>query len=533
MSNIPLPSITCDSLWKKIPFYTKLTFLSAVLLGLLAHAFVFTNFLPNHDVFYSMFNNLRTDGGTWSGRWFLRFPKIISSVFGMPWVNGILGILYLAVTACFIGSLLRVKTPIYCVLLAALIVVFPVVAATHFYIHTSDAIFFAAMLSSLAVHFTVRYRFGFCAGIPLLVFSLGIYQAYFALAAGLFVAVLLLDALRGEKAKCTLLRGVRYVITLGAGMAIYLVTVRLTAGNNLTTYQGINTMGQIPLSDLPTLIVEAYMYVIRYFRWNWYGDHFSSMRYLFALLAMLSGGLFCGLVIQKRMYRNLGNLLLLGLLLLLFPLAFNVVVIMNGVHHPPHLVMSYGLVLAPVFCLALLELAGAETEKSKKIWHGYAVPIISWSVALSLAVCTFGYWVRTNQAYFKQHLVYEQGYAFSNTLLTRIQSLEDYTGEEEIWLIGNASTDFSVHHSAPALEVLLPMTGIIHSIPQTYSYGYFLRYFLGNVQEIRRPHYGDLREMGLVEIVEGMPFYPADGSILRVHNRIVVRFSTNVYDPAH
>ncbi|MCL2544402.1 MAG: glucosyltransferase domain-containing protein [Clostridia bacterium] len=521
MLQLESPGAAAQKWWKRIPAHIKITFFAAVVIGFLTHTFMLTNKLVNHDDVEQLFHTMHY--AIESGRWLLWLPAAFSTSWAMPWVNGVLGILYLAVAACFIAALLRIKTPLYCVLLAALMVTFPAIAATFAYMNCADAYFFAVMLNCMAAYFTVRYRFGFCAGALLLACGLGIYQAYFSVAAGLFVAVLILDLLRGEGAKRTLLRGALYAGTLAAAMAAYFVMVRLTAGDNLTSYQGINEMGRIRPSHLPILVRRAYEGVSHYFVDNRYSDHFPAMRYLFLILGAASVGLFGWLVARKKTYRNLGGFLLLCLLAVLFPLACNLVFIMQGVAFYPHLLMIYGLILLPVFCLALLQRTGEEINKGAKPSRGnHIVAGVSWVVALSLALSAFGNWTRSNQAYFKLHLVYEQGYAYSNTLLTRIQHAEGYTGEEEIVFVGVPQVRYAVK---PVWD-LYGMTGIPDTLMQMHTYVDFLRYYLGNAQQIVRPSQQRLAEMGLAEIVEGMPLYPEEGSILRAEGRIVVRFST-------
>ncbi|MCL2811728.1 MAG: glucosyltransferase domain-containing protein [Clostridia bacterium] len=222
--HLDLPDAACQKIWKRIPSYTKTTFFSAIASGLLTHTFMFTNKLPGWDEFWQLFHTMHYPQ---SGRWLQWLPAAFSTSWSMPWVNGLLGILYLSFSACLIGALLKIKTPLYCVLLAGIIQVFPLNASTFAFMQCADAYFFALLLSCLAAYLTVRYRFGFCAGIGLLACSLGIYQSYFPIAAGLFVAVLILDVLSGEDQKRILLHGGLHAATLAAGMVLYLLVARI------------------------------------------------------------------------------------------------------------------------------------------------------------------------------------------------------------------------------------------------------------------------------------------------------------------
>lgn len=85
---------------KKISRECKLAFLSALIIGLIAHTYMFTNKIPNYD-------DLRTiDGfGTTfrSGRWFLWIVGTVAYhldfVFSLPWMNGLIFVCLIALSA--------------------------------------------------------------------------------------------------------------------------------------------------------------------------------------------------------------------------------------------------------------------------------------------------------------------------------------------------------------------------------------------------------------------------------------------------
>lgn len=293
---------------------------------------------------------------------------------------------------------------------------------------------------------------------------------------------------------------------------------------NIQIYRRVDGMGTIPLSDLPRLIERAYRFSVVYF-WNNYGsDKFDAMKYFFLLVALLSGGLIIWLIMRNKTLLHIKKLSLLSGLIVLFPLAINLIHVMVGTSTRVDYLVIYGIILAPIFCLSVLQLAGEEVRKEKSP-RSWAIPVISWAVVIALLFCVYGYWLRSNQAYLKLHLAYEQGYAYSNTLLTRIQSVEGFTHEEKIVFVGSPK----VEPSAPELRDLGGMRGIINSIPGDDSRNgmltAMLRNYLGNTQAIVSPSKEELAEMGLQEVAGKMPFYPACGSIVRVRDWIVVRFS--------
>ena len=68
------PNTCLEGIWKHIPGHIRLTFVSAVILGLAAHLYAFTNKLPNLDDTLNLFG---TTYGRGSGRWFLDRKSVV------------------------------------------------------------------------------------------------------------------------------------------------------------------------------------------------------------------------------------------------------------------------------------------------------------------------------------------------------------------------------------------------------------------------------------------------------------------------
>lgn len=63
-----------------------------------------------------------------------------------------------------------------------------------------------------------RLRYVGLGAIPLMVFSMGIYQSYICLTAGILVLKLLLDLIDQSTVKASIQRGILYLISMGASM---------------------------------------------------------------------------------------------------------------------------------------------------------------------------------------------------------------------------------------------------------------------------------------------------------------------------
>ena len=107
----------------------KLAFFSAFVIGLLVHAYKFTNTLLNHDSVFNAYSNQNMLG---SGRWFLSIACGISSYFDLPWLNRVMALIYIALTAADVVAILGIRNPFVVVLSAGLLVTFPGMTESFF-----------------------------------------------------------------------------------------------------------------------------------------------------------------------------------------------------------------------------------------------------------------------------------------------------------------------------------------------------------------------------------------------------------------
>lgn len=98
--------------------------------------------------------------------------------YSVPALNGVVGIVFLALSACVIVSLLGLRTHTASALIGIAMVTFPSVVSSNMFMFTTAEYDFAVLLAVLAVYFTLKYRFGFIGGCLLMVLSLAIYVVF-------------------------------------------------------------------------------------------------------------------------------------------------------------------------------------------------------------------------------------------------------------------------------------------------------------------------------------------------------------------
>lgn len=509
------PGACLEGLWRRVPGYIRLTFCAALVSGLAAHLYMFTNKLANHDDIGHLFS---MDYGTASGRWLLPVLTRLDGALSMPWLIGLVSLLCLAGTACLTVSLLRIRRPLGCILTAALTAVFPVTAATFAYMFSADAYFFSLLLAAFGAYAAVRWGWrGSALGAAAVTLSLGVYQAYFPVAAALMVGALLLETLDGDKPfRALLLEGVRLALTLAAGLAAYLVIVKLTTLNTgLVDYMGLQDMGKLSLSELPRQLLKAYGEYWVFFIRDEAGCHFGFLKYAFALTGL--GTLALGVAVLVR--RRLGALrtALALVLAVLFPLAADLIYLMvpSGVHT----LMIYGLCELLILPIALAEYARPVLAEGRSAAFRAAA---DWVICVTLALAAWSYAVADNAAYLKIDLGMRQCAAYSDRLLARIESCEGYAWGMDVVLVGSGEWDgrlYPAPTAGPQLIGVLDMDGF----RTAYSYDLFLRYYLGYTGPVYTGGSQRAQELADTPEVQAMPCYPDSGSIRVVDGAVVAK----------
>lgn len=516
---IPTPGQVLEQLLHRIPRYIKLTFIAACIMGVITHLYMLTNKLPNHDDVGHLFS---ASYGTPSGRWFLPAVLQWDGNYSMPWLIGMLSILCLAITACFVVSILRIRSPLGCTITSAILVSFPSVTATFTYLFTADAYFFGAMLAALGAYLAVRsFKLSIPASVLAITLSMGIYQSYFPVAAVLMVGALIFETLDGEKTVRQLIwKGAKLVAVLAASMAAYMIIVRITTRQmGLVDYMGISSMGQLSLSQLPQLIVKCYTEYWNVLMRDTYGLHFRFLRWLMALTGVGTVALLA-VVLRKRKLGILRTVLVVALVLL-YPLAGNLIHIMTA-GMQVHMLMIYGMAFLLVAPIAMVEYS-AELMDTRFTIKQTVCAVISWVILGSMALTAYSYVVTDNKAYLKMEITLQQGIAYSNRLLSAIEGCDGYRRGLPVVLIGSNVYTGNLYPVNNLNEVKVTGALGLAELRTSYTYQYFLRYYLGYTEAVYLADSDLAISLADREEVKAMPVYPEDGSIQILDETIVVK----------
>lgn len=460
------PGIFWDRCKKRISPIAKTAFFSAVLIGLFTHMPVIIRDIPNHDGLDSIYfdQNMIT-----SGRWFLTVACGISSYFSLPWVIGLLGIIFLGVTSVLLCEFMEVKHHGSVVLISGILCTFPALCATFAYIYTLDGYMLAILLAVLAPFLVKQYKYGFIAGGIALAFSLGIYQSYLPFAMLLSIYGIIILCLDGKTIK-EKLRGMLNYLYMGIiGASLYYIILRvllLIQGKELASYQGISQMGTAKKAGLWEIILNLYRDFFAFTLQSniLFNNIWSTIAICLLFILFLAVLLY--VIICKKLYRSPWFYFILLLLAVGLPIATNVIMIISpSVTY--HLLMRYQWVLYLICIIGFI-------EKYCK-WN-----LGSWIMLLAAGILIFNYAITDNIAYSNLEKKYEKTYALCIRLADRMEQEEGYERDMPVALIGVVGDD-----NYPVTDITGSVTGSIIGMNGDYllytrtNYQLFLKHYLG------------------------------------------------------
>lgn len=492
----------------------RLPFLAAIISGLLAYTYAFTNKLINPDEVRCMF----TKGASLSsGRWGLDILSHVFPNYSIPWIYGIFSVLLLGVAFCMIIKLFRIRTPLFQMLLSSAIMVFPSMIGTVAYIYTLAPYAVSFLLAvAAAMLFAGQKKLGFLWAVILLTVSVGIYQSYIAITATLLVLLLLKETLYSDKTLGKLiLEGVRYVVGLAVSLALYYLILQLLLKLKGT---GLNAYAQNHSQT-----AHSVFYNIVYAYWKFYcvvfRRQFSLIPTVASQIAHIGLLLLTAIVIFPVWRRkNAGFKSLSVMLVFLLPLSINCMYLFVSAQSIHTLVLYGFAMLYVLICFVLDEYAQTEDMENtnklhiSKLCRKFAVVALAAIIIINVFI--------SNIVYLRMYLCYENMYSYYSSVATQIKATPGFDEDSKVAFVGYARTGF--HTKDYFDEMSTDITGTEGLDPNDYSRQEFINLFLG----IRLPFANEqeIAEIKKTEAFADMAVYPYYGSVQKIGDYVVVKF---------
>ena len=497
----------------------RTAFLSALLTGILAHAFALVNVIHNYDNILQQPKGF--GAGVTSGRWMLSLlgdfcQNVLDLGYNMPLTNGLVFLVLIALSAAFLVDILEIRRKAGAVISGCVMATFPTVCATMVFRYTAPCYGVSLLLSVIAVWIAFRTKWGVFLSALCIACSMGIYQAYVPFSISLFVLVLMRNALKEDAQLTALIRqGLVCCACLILGLIFYFGFLKLTLGvydAQLDTYQGINSMGKISLTQLPGLIRDAWLSAALFSVKDYCtlaSTPVLKILWTFVIMVILAQAVLL-LVLRKLKMLNAAFFCLMGLV---FPLAVNFIVVMA----PEGIVYTI-----MVYSFVLIAIAPVMLQEHLPEFAGKRLLADALSVLLALIVCYNGYYTNLNYTslfYANRHV---ENY-FSG-LITQMRMTEGYTPDKTWVFLGDQVDDpklYDIWNVEPVYGGFIGSTakGLLNA---SYSVDVWIHSFIGY-----ETVYASAEEESALTAdprVTEMPCWPSEGSIRVVDDYIVVKF---------
>ncbi|MBO5408386.1 MAG: glucosyltransferase domain-containing protein [Clostridia bacterium] len=432
-----MPETLFQSIKQKISPAQKTCFITAIVVGLLAHFYKITNWIPNWD---SLVFRYDSQNMTALGRWFLPVVCSFSSFFDLPFVNGMLAILFHSLGAVVICKMFDIRKNITAGLIGSCVVSFPTVVSVMMYTYVADGYSIAFFLSCLSAYYMTKEKPNWILGIVCITLSAGIYQAYLTVTILLLLLHLTDGLVFGNKEVFkTVKSGLGMLICGVSGMVLYygiLTGILTLTHTKLLEYQGMNSAGSLAgLDILGSLYTIKETFVTYFFDFS---DGISLFCVWNVLIFALMAVFYLRYIIKNKIYTSPGKLLLLICLGVFLILGGGILAFLNATIDY-HNLMLMGYVVFYLFFLLLYE-RGEETKPV--FWVGKC-----WMVLLTALVLIANQTVLANVSYHKAQMAYETSYGTLIRLSDRIEQTPDAEGCSRILVVGalDNSQDYSVN----------------------------------------------------------------------------------------
>ncbi len=419
-----VPEQMIEKIRKNILPQWKVCFISALVVGVVAHLYKITNWLPNWDsvVFrYDAQNMLNL------GRWFLSIVCAPGSFYDLPWITGLLAIIFHALGAVCILKIFNVKKFITSALVGALIVSFPTVTSVMLYNYVADGYSIAFFLSVVAAMLLTKDKPRYIFSAILIALSCGIYQAYVTVTIVLLNLYIIFELLYNcADIKRTIIKCFKWLLTGVLGMALYYLILNVLlfiTGSALSEYQGVDSaMSFGSINIMNSIYAVKQTFFCYFFDFSNGINSFSIINCIIFLFTLLFSVIS---IIKNKL--NFAKILTLFIFTVLLPFGAIVLVFINC-NMDYHNLMKMGFV---VFYLPFVLMYEKSDFKPTKLNLAK-----SWVIFCVTLILVFNQIIIANVSYHKLNMAYQKSYGILVRIADRIEQTEGTDNCDKLLLIG-------------------------------------------------------------------------------------------------
>lgn len=482
---------------------------SVFIFGLIAHAYSYLNPIFSHDSLVSLCQ-LNDIGFKISlGRYVQPIFMMFRGLIVVPWLIGILSLLYISIATYFIVKMLEIKNNIIIIAFCGILTTNISITLTNAtYMQESDMFMLSLALASLSVYILRVFKLGCIWGVIPLVLAVGLYQAFYQSAIAIIMILFVKDIFdnKNKEAYIHLIKGGAMVI---AGVLIYyLLNLLVLQMSGIHPSDGYNSMdtGRF-LSSSPIILkyiahrtIEKIIPCKSLISGNYFAISSVFNLVFFATIFIVF------VTVLKSLKINTYCKILFVSIIGLMPWCINSVLFLtkNVIHD----LMEYS-----VFFIFILALYILDYNRNRTL------NIIAF---IAMSAILLGNIVFANKLYLKKDFEYHSTLSFITRVIDRIEQTDGYIpGESKVLFLGHFN-DSPTLQSRPGFENVVGVgTSFNSSYSITYSAPPYFKYILGyNIVIVREKDIIDDFSNRLE--VQLMPRFPAMESVKKIDDVIVV-----------
>lgn len=493
----------------------KTTVLVTCVFGLIAHGFCFLNTNFSHDCLNNLVNSSSLKGYFQMGRFLRPFYQNIKCNWELPWVNGLLSLLFISFSIYLINDILGFKH-IYIYITCGILVTcasYTLLNAT--YLHDTDSYALALLFVSIGLWISKNINKGHLIAIPFYIISCGLYQTYIEVAIFVYIILFVIKLLNNYDLKELIIELIKDAITIAVSMLIYYCIYKiLLIVFNFEEGNSYNSVSMATNSIINTF--KDRLYSVIYSEAYWFIFPNANKQKLIAIINVLLLIIAFVLIIKTAKENRIDKLkiFILCTTLIIAPFAINIITFLSN---HAHALTLFPLYFCYIFVIALI--TKAEQIFGSKIRK---IVIICFVIFLLIIAdnCIF-----SNKVYLQKELINKNTLSTITRLVDRIEQIDGYdVGKTPVALVGNLNDSVLNYERSGSINYAMA-TGMWTQFDTTYYSTYvnyfktYLGYPIALLSEQESTKYKDY------DIVKQMESFPSKDSCKFIDGVLVIKLS--------
>ena len=428
-----------------------LSITSVFLWGLFAHLTGFTSALFSHDSLRELYTEgiigyagiSTTEWKVALGRFFWPVYQSIFRLNGttvLPFWNGILGLVWLSITAIIIVEMFNITKKAHIVLLGGILSCnLAVIATAGTYIGDFDTNLFGVMLATLAVNQWIRNDNKSWLAVLYLALAMGAYQSNISVFICLVIILTVIQLFDDKDTNSIIRNGIKAVIiVLLTGVLYFLLAFFATRVHEIELTSSQNGIAKMWANNRTGLKFYLSNLYTTYKQWTY--DFLLLDK---GLLSIMHSAMFvCLSIIGVRFLKSgisIKNKIVACVLIAILPLGMNLAGFLNG---EAHLLMTYSFWLLYVLALLL-------PDQILRLDNKKYIVFVKNTMAVMVFIILMNNVKLANGVYLKKNIERQSTLSYMTRVVDFVESVEGFDVQKnEVLFIGNPKIQSSSAYSS-------------------------------------------------------------------------------------